>query len=208
MILTLISLRSNSIASVKPVAPAPTIRTCVIYIYHIYVLCIYNSYVFNQQAIIYMQNTHILWTDRLHRSLISIADLVNRLDVDTHLLDASNIKLDRALFPLLTRIQMSSGINVAELANIIGRDHSTVSRQVVKLEQIGLIIRMNDPRDQRSLCLYLSDSGIEMLEKVNNVRRTLMEDHFSDWNEAERDYLIALLERMLNSKTEIFIKKE
>ena len=155
-----------------------------------------------------MQNTHILWTDRLHRSLISIADLVNRLDVDTHLLDASNIKLDRALFPLLTRIQMSSGINVAELANIIGRDHSTVSRQVVKLEQIGLIIRMNNPRDQRSLCLYLSDSGIEMLEKVNNVRRTLMEDHFSDWNAAERDYLIALLERMLNSKTEIFIKKE
>lgn len=137
------------------------------------------------------------WKARLHGALIAIADLVNRQDVDARLLTISGVKLDRALFPLLTRIPMHADINVAELANLVGRDHSTVSRQVVKLEQLGLILRPHDPADQRSRRLVLSEAGQTMIDRIDVVRRQWMEDHFAGWSSADRDRLIALLDQML-----------
>ncbi len=138
------------------------------------------------------------WTARLHRAFITIADLVNRFDVDSRLLAASGVKLDRALFPLLARIGMDPDMNVAVLANLVGRDHSSVSRQIVKLEALGLITRTADPEDQRSLQLSLSRSGREMLARISAVRRQWMKDHFAEWDEADREQLIELLERMLD----------
>lgn len=138
------------------------------------------------------------WTDRLHHALIAISDLINRLDVDARLLAASGVKLDRALFPLLSRVPKSENINVAELANLVGRDHSTVSRQIVKLEKLGLLTRTSDPTDQRSRTLTLSKAGEEMLARIAVIRRQWMEEHFAQWDEADRDRLIELMEQMLD----------
>jgi len=137
------------------------------------------------------------WTDRLHGALIAISDRVNRLDLDASLLAASGVRLDRALFPLLSRVALNPDFNVAELANLVGRDHSTVSRQVVKLEQLGLLTRTSDPDDQRARQLALTKAGEEMLSRVAAARRQRMEDHFTGWDEADRDRLIALMSRML-----------
>ena len=137
------------------------------------------------------------WTDRLHRSLIAIADLVNRHDIDARIIAASGVKLDRALFPLLARVAMSPEINVAELANVVGRDHSTVSRQIVKLEQMRLIDRTVDPADSRARRLTLSATGKAMIAKIEPVRRQWIEDHFRDWATRDRDRLVQLLEEMV-----------
>lgn len=142
------------------------------------------------------------WTDRLHRALIAISDLVNRFDVDARLLAASGVKLDRALFPLLARIAMGHVANVRELANLVGRDHSSVSRQVVKLEELGLIVRTSDPEDQRSRQLALSKRGKDMLARIEAVRTEWMENHFAQWAKADRDRLVELMERMLDRGNE------
>lgn len=138
------------------------------------------------------------WTTRLHRALIAISDIVTRFDVDSRLLAASGVKLDRALFPLIARIAMDPDMNVAALANLIGRDHSCVSRQIVKLEKLGLINRTADPEDQRSLRLSLSRTGRDMMARIDAVRRQWMKHHFADWDERDREELIELLERMLD----------
>jgi len=121
------------------------------------------------------------WQDRLYRSLIAVADLINRLDVDARLLAAAGVKLDRALFPLLARVAMTPDINVAEMANIVGRDHSTVSRQVIRLEELGLIVRLPDPEDSRSRRLVLSAQGQEIMARIAEIRRQWMEAHFQSW---------------------------
>eukprot|EP01030_Chromulinospumella_sphaerica_P011280 gene11280-11083_t len=131
------------------------------------------------------------WTDRLHRALIAISDRVNRLDLDARLLAASGVQLDRALFPLLSRVALNPDCNVAELANLVGRDHSTVSRQVVRLEQLGLLSRTSDPSDQRSRQLTLTAAGKNLLAQV-------AAEHFADWSEADRDRLIELMAAMLD----------
>ena len=59
------------------------------------------------------------WTDRLHRQLIAISDLVNRFDVDARLMAESGIKLDRALYPLLSRIDLNPDIILIDLANLV-----------------------------------------------------------------------------------------
>lgn len=138
------------------------------------------------------------WTDRLHRSLISVADLVNRHDIDARIIAASGVKLDRALFPLLARVAIRPEINVAELANVVGRDHSTVSRQIVKLEQLGLIDRNVDPADSRARRLRLSPDGKAMMAKIEPIRRQWIQDHFRDWSTTERDRLVHLLEEMVS----------
>jgi DNA-binding MarR family transcriptional regulator len=137
------------------------------------------------------------WQDRLYRSLIAVADLVNRLDVDARLLAAAGVKLDRALFPLLARVAMTPDINVAEMANIVGRDHSTVSRQVIRLEELGLIVRLPDPEDSRSRRLVLSAQGQEIMARIAEIRRQWMEAHFQSWRENDRDRLVHLIEKMV-----------
>lgn len=137
------------------------------------------------------------WPDRLYRSLIAVADLINRLDVDARLLAAAGVKLDRALFPLLARVAMAPDINVAEMANVVGRDHSTVSRQVIRLEELGLIVRRPDPDDSRSRRLVLSPRGQDIMARITEIRRQWMEAHFQHWPANDRDRLIDLIEKMV-----------
>lgn len=136
------------------------------------------------------------WTDRLHRAVIAVSDQVNRLDIDARLLAASGVKLDRALFPLLCRIAIKADMNVAELANLVGRDHSVVSRQIVKMEKLGLLVRTSDPSDRRSRHLALSKAGREMMSRISAERRRWMEGHFAQWDKADRNRLIELMSQM------------
>lgn len=140
------------------------------------------------------------WTDELHRSLIGISDIINRLDVDARLLTASEVKLDRALFPLLSRLAMHEPLNTVDLANLVGRDHSTVSRQVARLEAGGLVDRVEVPTDKRARLLIASAAGRELLETIATVRRGWMEEHFSDWSQADLQQLTQLMTRMLQPR--------
>lgn len=141
------------------------------------------------------------WTDSLHKSLISISDQITRLDVDARLLSESGEKLDRALYPLLSRINLRDSISVAELANLVGRDHSTVSRQSIKLERLGLILRTHSSVDRRVILLATSDKGRDLVSKIARVRRIWMEEHFKDWSDQDRDLLISLMAQMVEQST-------
>ena len=51
------------------------------------------------------------------------------------------IALDRALFPLPVMIERLGPTGIVDLADRVGRDYTTVSRQVSKLEEFGLVTR-------------------------------------------------------------------
>lgn len=138
------------------------------------------------------------WTDEIHEAALSIADLVNRSDVDARLLAASGIKLDRALFPLLSRIGMAGAIGTVSLANLIGRDHSTVSRQTARLEALGLVVRVPSTEDARVRQLAPSEKGKALLQKVRLARRKMLERHFRGWTDQDRKVLVQLLNRMVS----------
>ena len=141
------------------------------------------------------------WTAELHELLLQVSGLMNRPEIDARFLARSGVKLDRALFPLLTRIGAYCPIGAVELASLVGRDHSTVSRQTAKLEELGLVERAQSASDRRIRLLRPSAAGRRMLAEFARTRRRLMEDYFGNWNEQERRQLLRLLGKMvLNAK--------
>jgi hypothetical protein len=67
---------------------------------------------------------------QLHGALLDIVSAINRPQRDEALIREAGIALDRALFPLLVGIERFGPIGVVELADRIGCDYTTVSRQV------------------------------------------------------------------------------
>jgi len=142
------------------------------------------------------------WTSDLHALLLHISAGMNRPEVDERFLRAANSELDRELFPLLSRIA-AANIGIVELAAQVGRTHSTVSRQVAKLERLGLVERSPSASDGRIRLLRLSQDGEALIGKFAATRRRLMEEHFKDWSEADLKTLIDLLKKAVNRPVRI-----
>jgi len=135
------------------------------------------------------------WSDEIHAVLLRLHGYMNRPDLDQAFLARAGVKLDRALFPLLTRIGLAHPISVVELANLVGRDHSTVSRQVAKLETLGLVERKAAEGDQRVRRLEPSATGRRMLDQFALARRKFVSKRLGNWTNEERSMLLDLLQR-------------
>ena len=78
-----------------------------------------------------VQNTHIsIKLRELHGAVLDIVSAMNRPQRDDVLIKAAGIPLDRALFPLLVSVERFGPIGIVELADRVGRDYTTVSRQI------------------------------------------------------------------------------
>jgi DNA-binding MarR family transcriptional regulator len=135
------------------------------------------------------------WSDDIHAVLLRLNGYMNRPDIDQAFLAQAGVKLDRALFPLLTRIGLSHPIGVVELASLVGRNHSTVSRQVAKLEVLGLVVRQAAKGDQRVRFLAPSANGRKMLGQFSAARRQFLGDRLGGWTDEERATFLTLLRR-------------
>jgi len=85
---------------------------------------------------------------------------------------------------------------LSEVAETLGLDLSTVSRQVTHLRQRGLLVAAPDPQDGRSQRLSLTDDG---LAELGSHRRRLVDTlvtRLADWDDAEIDQLARLLDRL------------
>jgi DNA-binding MarR family transcriptional regulator len=91
--------------------------------------------------------------------------------------------LDRALFPLLVLIQRRGPLGVGELADRVGRDYTTVSRQVAKLESLGLVARGPGKADRRVTEAVITEKGQAISELLDAARERLATIAFGDWSE-------------------------
>jgi len=135
------------------------------------------------------------WSDDIHAVLLQLNGYMNRPDLDQAFLARAGVKLDRALFPLLTRIGRYHPISVVELAGLVGRNHSTVSRQSAKLEALGLVQRQTAKGDLRVRLLEPSASGWKMLDEFASARRKFVDTRLGGWTDEERATLLDLLRR-------------
>jgi DNA-binding MarR family transcriptional regulator len=131
----------------------------------------------------------------LHAAMIDLVDEINRPRRDDRLIEEAGIPLDRALFPLLARIGRFGPIGVVDLADRVGRDHTTISRQMAKLEELGLIERRPSAADGRVREAIVSEKGQAMVDALNAARQRLANRILASWTEAELDMLRTLLRR-------------
>jgi DNA-binding MarR family transcriptional regulator len=131
----------------------------------------------------------------LHAALIDVVDEINRPRRDDRLIEEAGIPLDRALFPLLARIARYGPIGVVDLADRTGRDHTTVSRQMARLDELGLIERQASVRDKRVREATVSAKGQTMIDTLNAARERLANRILASWTDPELDQLRHLLRR-------------
>ncbi|QLC24864.1 MarR family transcriptional regulator [Parasphingopyxis algicola] len=126
-------------------------------------------------------------------SILDIVGVFNSPERDAAMLESAGLKLERALFPLLVLIGNLGPIGVSDLAERVGRDYSTVSRQTARLEALGLVTRRRSPNDKRSREAIVTKRGRLATEAVDGARERLALELFSGWNGKDFDQLVRLL---------------
>ena len=127
--------------------------------------------------------------------------LLNSPQRDDVLLREADVDLDRALFPLLVRLGLHGPLSVAGLADQAGRDHTTISRQLAKLESLGLVLRQGGDGDRRFRTARLTAEGDKIVQAITAARRRLLSKALADWSEPDPASLASLSRRFVDALT-------
>ena len=151
-----------------------------------------------------VKNTHIESHQirELHGTLIDIVSLMNRPQRDEELVREAGISLDRALFPLLVGIERLGPIGIVELAERAGRDYTTVSRQVAKLENLGFAERRQSATDRRVNEAVVTPKGKAMTDKIDTARERNVRAIFEAWDAHEIGELVRLMRKFADAMSE------
>ena len=132
---------------------------------------------------------------QLHHTLVDLVGLMNRPQRDSALLLEAGVSLDRALFPLLIVIERKGPIGVVELGALVGRDYTTVSRQITKLDGLGLIDRRASKTDSRVREAVITGKGKEMTSAIDAARERMASLLFAKWSKRDLQDLARLMRR-------------
>ncbi|WP_232476120.1 MarR family winged helix-turn-helix transcriptional regulator [Flavisphingomonas formosensis] len=142
----------------------------------------------------------------LHGAVLDIVGMMNGPQRDEMMIREAGIRLDRALFPLLVLVERFGPIGVVDLADRVGRDYTTVSRQLGKLEAQQLIERCVTG-DRRVRLMAITESGKAMTDRIDAARERILRAGFADWAESEIDDLVRLVRRFADAMRESEIKE-
>lgn len=131
----------------------------------------------------------------LHHTLVDLVGLMNRPQRDSALLQEAGVSLDRALFPLLILIERRGAIGVVELGEFVGRDYTTVSRQITKLHGLGLIHRHPSKTDNRVREAVITAKGKEITSAIDAARQRMAAVLFAKWSKRDLQDLARLMRR-------------
>lgn len=134
--------------------------------------------------------------DAIAMALFELTGCLNSPRQDDVLLREAGVSLDRALFPLMVRLSAARAMSVAKLAEQAGRDPSTVSRQLAKLEQLGLVRRPAARGDLRVRDAAVTKAGLRTVAAITAARRRLLSELLRDWSPDEREVFPKLLLRL------------
>ena len=131
----------------------------------------------------------------LHHALVDLMGLMNRPQRDTALFQEAGVSLDRALFPLLVVVERKGPVGVVELGDLVGRDYTTVSRQIAKLASLGLITRRASKTDKRVREAAITAKGKEVTSTLDSARERMAAVLFARWSKRDLQVLARLMRR-------------
>ncbi|NDL65359.1 MarR family winged helix-turn-helix transcriptional regulator [Acerihabitans arboris] len=131
---------------------------------------------------------------QLRDALLDLNGVLNRPQPDAALIALAGVDLDRALFPLLVRVERRGPLGIGELAELCGRDYTTVSRQITKLEGLGLVARQVNRLDARVKEAVITEKGKVMTDALDGAREKIILSLLAGWDLRE----VAELGRLLS----------
>ncbi|SFB51568.1 DNA-binding transcriptional regulator, MarR family [Cohnella sp. OV330] len=112
----------------------------------------------------------------------------------TQLLEAFGITPEQ--YGILHQLNKQEGITQKALAELHGKDQTSIGKTLERLENKKLVIRKTDQVDRRAILLYLSSEGKALYEETFPVMQGLNGDLVDRITPEGNDQLTALLRKL------------
>ena len=89
--------------------------------------------------------------------------------------------------------------SMQQVADSLGTDITTFSRQVQSLIKLNLISKTSDPKDRRISILSLTEEGKEVAENINQQMNEILDDVFSNMSQEEKEMVVRSIQLLNNS---------
>ena len=105
----------------------------------------------------------------------------------------AKLGLTRAQWQLLAYLARQEGLNQAALAQLLEIEPITLTRQLDRLEAIGLVERRPAPNDRRAHVLYLTPAAQPLLARIRALGAEVREEAMAGLSQEARDQLMMAL---------------
>ena len=109
-----------------------------------------------------------------------------------------NIKLPFAQARLLSAIEDQGTARISDLAELDHCSQPTMTTQVRKLEDAGLVSRAADPSDARAVLITITPKGVAMLTQIRAARNAVIDPYLDRLGESDRQTLVDAVRVMRN----------
>jgi DNA-binding MarR family transcriptional regulator len=120
----------------------------------------------------------------LATDLLSAVARLNRLATQR-----VKLELPYAQARLLSTIEDQNAARISDLAAFDHCSQPTMTTQVRRLEDSGLVSRITDPTDARAVLISITDRGREVLARVRSDRSAIIDPYLGRLDEVERESL-------------------
>jgi DNA-binding MarR family transcriptional regulator len=124
---------------------------------------------------------------------------MNRPQQDAYMVRAAKLPFDHALFPLLVSVEKIGPLPLVELADRLGRDYTTVSRQVSRLERLGFVKREALSVDRRVRKVAITQEGRAATRRIDAARERVIRKLLDSWTAEEIDVLVRLMRKLADA---------
>ncbi|MEK4236041.1 MULTISPECIES: MarR family winged helix-turn-helix transcriptional regulator [unclassified Paenibacillus] len=137
--------------------------------------------------------------NEIFKALIDLVSIINRPDRDKKMIADAGVNLEAAAFRVFVGIEHLQPTSVGDLAAMMGKNYSSVSRQIDKLETAGLVYTYPSSSDSRIRVSELTKYGEEINTMINLARERNMHEALADWTWDEKNALLNNLKRLFES---------
>ncbi|HEV7420326.1 MAG TPA: MarR family transcriptional regulator [Mycobacterium sp.] len=121
----------------------------------------------------------------LAADLLSVVARINRLATQR-----VRLQLPFAQARLLSMIDDQGAARISDLAALDHCSQPTMTTQVRRLEDAGLVSRTIDPADARAVLISITQQGVSVLAKVRTDRGAVIDPYLERLDEADRHTLV------------------
>jgi DNA-binding MarR family transcriptional regulator len=108
------------------------------------------------------------------------------------------LKLPVAQARLLAAIEDQGTARISDLADLDHCSQPTMTTQVRKLEDAGLVSRATDPSDARAVLISITPQGVSKLAQVRAARSSVIDPYLNRLAESDRQTLADAVRVMRN----------
>lgn len=103
---------------------------------------------------------------------------------------ANGLNISLVQSHILYEIKRQHQPSMQQVAETLGTDITTFSRQVQSLIKMNLVTKSSDPRDRRISILSLTMEGKEVAENIDQQMNQYLDEVFSHMSEEEKEMVV------------------